>query len=81
MMKLWFLTMVDTEPNNSYMANLFVRVSKYGLYVQLMEEPYCGRNTRIEEYRLGQGPNVVLDLVEKSKIGPGCDVYFDNLFT
>ena len=44
-------------------------------------EPYCGRNTLIEDHGLGQGPNVVLSLVEKAKLGPGSEVYFDNLFT
>lgn len=44
-------------------------------------EPYCGRHTKIGDRGLGQGPNVVLDLVEKAKLGPGTDVFFDNLFT
>ena len=30
---------------------------------------------------LGQGPNVVLDLVQDVKMPPGCEVFFDNLFT
>jgi hypothetical protein len=30
---------------------------------------------------LGQGPNVVLDLVRKAELGPGSKIYFDNLFT
>jgi len=30
---------------------------------------------------LGQGPNVVLDLVQKVQLPAGCEVFFDNLFT
>ena len=30
---------------------------------------------------MGQGPNVVLDLVRKAKLVPGSEVYTDNLFT
>ena len=46
-------------------------------------EPYCGKDTRIHDYQDigGQGPNVVLDLVHKSKLIPGCHVFMDNLFT
>lgn len=44
-------------------------------------EPYCGRDTCIEDLALGQGPNVVLDLIEKGRLIPGSEVYFDNLFT
>jgi hypothetical protein len=44
-------------------------------------EPYCGRHTQIEDFGLGQGPNVVLDLVQKAKLAPGSEVFFDNLFT
>lgn len=44
-------------------------------------EPYCGRDTKIDDKGLGQGPNVVLDLVEKAQIGRGSEVFFDNLFT
>ena len=44
-------------------------------------EPYCGRDTRINDQGLGQGPNVVLDLIEKAGLVPGSDVFFDNLFT
>jgi DNA excision repair protein ERCC-6 len=44
-------------------------------------EPYCGRHTLIEDKGLGQGPNVVLDLVAKAKLSPGSEVCFDNLFT
>ena len=31
-------------------------------------EPYCGRDTKILDEGLGQGPNVVIDLVSKVKI-------------
>lgn len=44
-------------------------------------EPYCGRDTLIEDHGLGQGPNVVLTLVEKAQLRPGTEVFFDNLFT
>ena len=46
-------------------------------------EPYCGSDTRIEDYKTlgGQGPNVVLDLVKKSNLVQGSVVYMDNLFT
>ena len=30
---------------------------------------------------MGQGPNVVVDLVKKAKLVPGSEVYVDNLFT
>ena len=44
-------------------------------------EPYCGKDTRVQDANLGQGPNVVLDLVKKSDLREGCQVFFDNLFT
>ena len=44
-------------------------------------EPYCGKSTKIHDYGLGQGPNVVLDLVDKANLRPGSRLYFDNLFT
>jgi hypothetical protein len=31
-------------------------------------EPYCGKDTRVDDQGLGQGPNVVLDLVVKVRI-------------
>ena len=40
-----------------------------------------GAHTRIPDYGLGQGPNVVLGLVEKAKLPPATQVFFDNLFT
>lgn len=44
-------------------------------------EPYCGRHTLIQDDGFGQGPNVVLDLVQKVGLLPGSEVFFDNLFT
>ena len=44
-------------------------------------KPYCGRDTRVEDMGLGQGPNVVLQLVEKASLLPGSELFFDNLFT
>jgi len=44
-------------------------------------EPYCGKDTLIEDQGAGQGPNVVLDLVGKAGLMEGSHVYFDNLFT
>ena len=44
-------------------------------------EPYCCTNTLIRDQGLGQGPNVVLGLVEKAGLRPGMRVTFDNLFT
>ena len=44
-------------------------------------EPYCGRDTCIEDQGLGQGPNVVLDLIEKAGLPQGSEIYMDNVFT
>ena len=44
-------------------------------------EPYCGSHTQIHDAGLGQGPNVVLDLLGKANLAPGSKVFFDNLFT
>ena len=44
-------------------------------------EPYCGRDTRVDDLGLGQGPNIVLQLAEKSSLVPGEELFFDNLFT
>ena len=46
-----------------------------------MFEPYCGKSTKIENFQLGQGPNVVLNFVKKIELKPGTEVFFDNLFT
>ncbi len=52
-----------------------------GSYVYF--EPYCGTFTQVEDYKTigGQGPNVVLDLAEKSMLVPGSHIFMDNLFT
>ena len=39
------------------------------------------RYKNVEDQGFGQGPNAVLDLVNKVKLLKGSDVYFDNLFT
>ena len=44
-------------------------------------EPYCGKHTAIRDINLGQGPNVVMDLVTKAELVTGSEVFFDNLFT
>ena len=44
-------------------------------------EPYCGRDTRIDDLGLGQGPNIVLQLAEKASLVPGEEIFFDKLFT
>ena len=44
-------------------------------------EPYCGRSTLIKDRGLGQGPNVVLDLVEKTDLLPGTELFFNSIFT
>lgn len=44
-------------------------------------EPYCGRSTNITDIGLGQGPNVVMDLIQKTNLSPGSEIFFDNLFT
>ena len=46
-------------------------------------EPYCGKSTQIPDRGLGQGPNVVLGLINEDhgNLPQGSDVSFDNLFT
>jgi DNA excision repair protein ERCC-6 len=44
-------------------------------------EPYCGRDTEISDAGLGQGPNVVIDLVSKAQLAEGSEIFMDNLFT
>ena len=72
---------------NQYIAN---KPTRYGFKVWTLAtsdgagvcfEPYCGASTRVEDLGLGQGPNVVLDLIKKSKLRDGSKIYFDNLFT
>ena len=41
-------------------------------------EPYCGGDTDVDDEGLGQGPNVVLSLVQKSLLAAGSKVFFDN---
>jgi len=47
----------------------------------LWVQPYAGSATHIEDLGLGQGPNVVLGLVQQCGLPPGTKVYIDNLFT
>ena len=47
----------------------------------LFLEPYCGRDTNVEDRGMGQGPNIVVDLVLKGGLVLGSEVYTDNLFT
>ena len=44
-------------------------------------EPYCGSDTDLDETSLGQGPDVVLGLLEKANVTEGSTITFDNLFT
>ena len=44
-------------------------------------EPYCGTDTDIADFGLGQGPNVVISLLEKASVQHGSEIFFDNLFT
>lgn len=44
-------------------------------------EPYGGSKTKLFDYGLGQGPNVVYGLVEGAKLVAGTKVACDNLFT
>ncbi|KAK8387206.1 hypothetical protein O3P69_018089 [Scylla paramamosain] len=44
-------------------------------------EPYGGTKTKLFDYDLGQGPNVVYGLVEDAKLVAGSKVVCDNLFT
>ena len=44
-------------------------------------EPYCGKSTRLKDAGLGQGPNVVMGLVEHAQVQEGSSLYFDNLFS
>ena len=42
-------------------------------------KPYCGASTNIEQFGLGQGPDVVLGLCKMANLHPGTKVYFDKL--
>ena len=35
-------------------------------------EPYCGSHTKISDYGLGQGANVVLDIIKKPQTWSTC---------
>ena len=50
-----------------YGFKVWVMATSSGCGVQF--EPYCGKHTFIEDKGLGQGPNVVLDLLHKAQIG------------
>lgn len=43
-------------------------------------QPYGGSSTHIQDYGLGQGPNVVLGLVEQFGLLPGSKVSKANHF-
>ena len=43
-------------------------------------EPYCEAHTNIEEHGFGHGPNIVLDMVKKTKLQKGQHVVCDNYF-
>jgi len=47
----------------------------------LWVQPYAGSSTHIEDFGLGQGPNVVMGLAQQCGLPPGTKVYVDNLFT
>jgi DNA excision repair protein ERCC-6 len=47
----------------------------------LAVQPYAGASTNIEDFGPGQGPNVVMGLVQQYGLLPGAKVYVDNLFT
>ncbi len=43
-------------------------------------QPYGGASTKIRDYGLGQGPNVVLGLCEQFGVLPGSKVNFELIF-
>ena len=43
--------------------------------------PYAGSKTKLPNYGLSQGPDVVLGMCEKAQLKPGDKVICDNLFT
>jgi hypothetical protein len=47
----------------------------------LAVQPYAGGATHIQDFGLGQGPNVVMGLALQYGLQPGAKVYVDNLFT
>ena len=44
-------------------------------------EPYCGSDTQLPSFGMGQGPDVVLGLCDKAAVIEGTLLYFDNLFS
>ncbi|KAK8384320.1 hypothetical protein O3P69_009240 [Scylla paramamosain] len=44
-------------------------------------EPYGGAKTKLFDYGIGQGPNVVYGLVEYAKLVAGSKIACDNLFS
>ena len=72
--------------NSSLRVNLFVSALSCGAFFLLMDiwfnaEQYCASATNIEQTGLGQGPDVVLRLINKCKLPRQSIVTFDNFFT
>jgi hypothetical protein len=44
-------------------------------------QPHAGAAQNIQDYGLGQGPNVFLELAKQFGLKAGSKVYCDNLFT
>ena len=44
-------------------------------------DPYCEANTDLPDTGVGQGEDVVLDLIEKCEVKAGSTVTFGNVFT
>lgn len=44
-------------------------------------DPSCGSSTKLPDYGLGHGPNIVLGLIDKIEPKKGTKIYFDNRFT
>ena len=43
-------------------------------------EPYCGANTRVADHGLGHGPNIIMEMVQKTNLRSGQHVICDNYF-
>lgn len=72
--------------NSSLRVNLFVSALSCGAFFLLMDiwfnaEQYCASATNIEQTGWGQGPNVVLRLINKCKLPRQSIVTFDNFST
>ena len=67
--------------NSSSELNLFIFASSYGAYggYLIHAEPYCERDKNTEETELGQGPDIVLRLIDKCKLPKQATVTFENL--